>query len=624
MKDFEFYKTIRASNKKDKLIKAFSKLHNFYNMIPDTKGCMDNINEGEKCKGWCCLLQTPQFLYSEFLLLWNFISKKWDDDEICDLFERCMLNAINPLPSKGCVFFDTDLCMCKVHKVRPYNCFLPDTWVYTSHGPRLIKNIMAGDMVFGQDGKLYEVEATSSHMYDGYIYGITHQGNDIESWCTGDHRWLVDERKDKRKKIKLEWVNATNLIPKKCKQVGNYLSLPMKYKLPHRGIKYINVLDFIKASVEGDRLTPFTNNDVSKSIPSKIEVCDEFLFMLGIYLAEGSSSAWSVSFSMHLDERHYLERIEKYLNSLGIKCSYPKVSHSKKLVVLRVGSSLMSRLLASLGGKLSLNKMLNENILSKMSALQMKKIYNAWDIGDGRKCLQNEFSTITISEKLAVQMCFILLANGIFSRIYKSCRGDRGHCSYDVHVFPTSLGNKTKNGQGSKVIFNDNYTLIPMNKKNVKEYQGPVIDIQVKDSETFITSSGIVHNCRIYGITPDEEFKPRYEKLKKEYETILGAVIKPQCCLVSTVDDVEITKKETDEWWEELVEIERSIGIPKDMITDAMGGSYRTPHDHVLLYNMPENVLNALSGIKQYDDEFDKKKAIIELIQVIKNVFKKN
>jgi len=250
MKDFEFYKTIRLSNKKVKLIPAFSKLHNFYNTIPDTKGCMENISTlSSGCNAWCCRIQTPQFLYSEFLLLWNFVSRNWDDDKICDLFERCMLNAINPVPSKGCVFFDEDTCMCEAHKVRPYN-------------------------------------------------------------------------------------------------------------------------------------------------------------------------------------------------------------------------------------------------------------------------------------------------------------------------------------------------------------------------------------CRIYGITPNEEFEPRYEKLKEEYKSILGAVIKPQCSLVSTVDEKEVTKKDIDEWWEELVKIERSIGIPKDMVTDAIGGSYRTPHDHVLLYNMPENVLNALSGIKQYTDEFDKKKAIKKLIQVIKNVFK--
>ena len=59
------------------------------------------------------------------------------------------------------------------------------------------------------------------------------------------------------------------------------------------------------------------------------------------------------------------------------------------------------------------------------------------------------------------------------------------------------------------------------------------------------------------------------------------------------------------------------------MITDEMGGSYRTPHDHILLYNMPENVLNTLAGNKEYDDEFKKKIMIKEIKQVIKNVFQK-
>jgi len=249
MKDFEFYKTIRLSDNNENLKKAFSKLHNLYNTIPDTKGCMENINaEGECCKAWCCRIQTPQFLYSEFLLLWNFVSKNWTDEEICELFERCMLNAVDPLPSKGCVFFDGDTCLCEAHKRRPYN-------------------------------------------------------------------------------------------------------------------------------------------------------------------------------------------------------------------------------------------------------------------------------------------------------------------------------------------------------------------------------------CRIYGITPNEEFEPRYKKLEEEYKSIVGAVIKPQCPLVSTSDGSDVNIDMANEWWKKLVDIEKSIGIPKDMVTDAMGGSYRTPHDHVLLYNMPENVLNALSGVKKYTDELEKKTVIKGLIQVIKNVF---
>jgi Fe-S-cluster containining protein len=250
MIDFEFYKTIRLSNNSE-LTTAFEALQDAYSSIPSTKGCLDNINKEGGCNAWCCKIQTPQFLYSEFLLAWKHISDNWDDKEICDLFERCMLNAVDKIPSKGCVFFDEKTCMCKIHDQRAYN-------------------------------------------------------------------------------------------------------------------------------------------------------------------------------------------------------------------------------------------------------------------------------------------------------------------------------------------------------------------------------------CRIYGITPDEEFNPRYEKLEKEYRSIVGAVIKPQCDLISTSDEKELTTDDTDRYWKEVVNVEKMIGIPEEMVTDAMGGSYRTPHDHVLLYNMPENVLNALAGIKEYNDEFDKKRMVREIVQVFKNVFTNN
>ena len=130
------------------------------------------------------------------------------------------------------------------------------------------------------------------------------------------------------------------------------------------------------------------------------------------------------------------------------------------------------------------------------------------------------------------------------------------------------------------------------------------------------------YNCRIYGITPPEEFNPRYEKLKKEYKTIIGAHIKPQCEIVSTVDNIEVTIKKTDDWWNEIKGVEKMIGIPTKMITDEMGGTYRTPHDHVLLYNMPENVLNALAGIKLYNDELDKIKAVNDIMINLRNYFR--
>jgi len=113
----DFYHKIRATDDKSK--KAFPKLKKVYKEIPETKGCMDHLSQ---CHAYCCRFQTPQLLYAEFLLIWNHIASQWNNDEICDLFERCMLCAVDHLSSKRCVFFDPKKSVCLIHDIRPYNC----------------------------------------------------------------------------------------------------------------------------------------------------------------------------------------------------------------------------------------------------------------------------------------------------------------------------------------------------------------------------------------------------------------------------------------------------------------------------------------------------------------------
>jgi Fe-S-cluster containining protein len=120
METFGFYKTIKTGSRKPK--NAFSKLHNLYNNIPDTVGCMDNIAKEGGCGGWCCECQSPQLLYSEFLNLWNSVMRDWDVEQICDVIEKSLQNYVMGSTTKGCVFFDKNTKMCRVHKKRPYNC----------------------------------------------------------------------------------------------------------------------------------------------------------------------------------------------------------------------------------------------------------------------------------------------------------------------------------------------------------------------------------------------------------------------------------------------------------------------------------------------------------------------
>jgi len=128
-------------------------------------------------------------------------------------------------------------------------------------------------------------------------------------------------------------------------------------------------------------------------------------------------------------------------------------------------------------------------------------------------------------------------------------------------------------------------------------------------------------NCYLYGITPEEEFDIRFKKMKEKYKHNLGMKIKEQCDMVSTCNNKELTTKDTKRFWNELVEIEKEMGIEEENINDKTGGSYRSPHDHLLFFLMPDNVLSGLAGIQMYSDASDKIKTVNEIMVNIRKFY---
>lgn len=609
-----------------------------YNEIPSTKGCLKYIDmpkEKGGCGGKCCLYQNPSVLYIEFMNTWRYVMTEFDLDKILSLIEKAVRNYLSDMPTKGCIFFDIDKKTCTQHETRPFNCLLPDTWVFTYHGPKKIKDIMAGDMVYDLNGKLKVVLQTASRWHSGPIYSIKQQGNHVSSWATDDHRWFSVQHKDKRqfsnKKTKdNNWFYSKDLIEKSTNTLGNYLIFPSSF-YNEQHLSEIKLLDYINAmeTYDGsDKLMPYTSGKMFSDrnyqvVPKELVVDDEFLFMIGIYLAEGSISGQSVSFCMNVDEKEHLERIRKYLLKNGIYSRYKK---RKNNLILRVDSCLMGRFFKKIGGKLAKNKEINEEFFSKLSSGQKYEIFLAWSIGDGRKETKDvKHSVTTISEKLAIQMQQILLEKGIYPRVQIRQNKNRGNLAYEVLVNHSSYKNWSKKlFKGSKIVKNDDYTYAPLGKVDIDEdYEGPVFDIMVDDTESFITSSGIVHNCRMYSQIPEEEFKPRYEALKVLQEKDLRTVVMPQCNLTKTVGD-RPTKEQSDDWWERMTSIEKRCGIPEDKITDDQEGTYRTFHDHIILHVFPTWALEQLTQLKISGSLQDKEIATLKLMNWFKNFMQKN
>lgn len=131
------------------------------------------------------------------------------------------------------------------------------------------------------------------------------------------------------------------------------------------------------------------------------------------------------------------------------------------------------------------------------------------------------------------------------------------------------------------------------------------------------------YNCRLYGITPKEEFQPRYERLKVLAKQNIGTIVKDQCPLVSTVDGSVVTKDQTDKWWQELVKIEESMGIRPEDINDDMGGTYRTYHDHLLIHVLPEEMLESLTTIRLNGGKQEKEDAVENVMSYIRMTVQK-
>ncbi len=560
----------------------------------------NHINLQTTCSGHCvcCNVACPQMNKSEFLIIIERLYNTEIKSKRVEILKNSIRHFFSSSLIKPCPLIVDNKCI--TYEDRPLSCFLPDTWVFTKKGPKYIKDIMAGDEVIGIDGKLHKVKITRSKIYDGEIYNVKPQGHHLDCWCTNDHLWYVSNHKDKRKKTNPIWKESSSLVAKKNHCYGDYLSIPKNFS-DINGISSINCEDYIRGNskeVEG-RILPYTSGKLFdgkmyRSVPKTINVDKDFLFMIGLYLAEGCSTSQSSSFTMHKKEKEYLDRIKNYLSSLSIECHYVE---NKNTLILRVDSCLFADLMVSLCGKLAENKAVNDDFFEKLSGSQLMEIYYAWNIGDGKKFIdKQEFSTVSISIKLILQMYFILLRRGIIPRLYSSKRSDRERPSYDLHVFPSNF-RSVKPGQGTKNIVDDLFVYSPLSEIEKKKYCGPVYDLDVEDVESFVTSSGIVHNCRMYGLWPKEVYEERVQKfmkvtgLKKE-----EIPLNTQCEYVRRVDSsVPLTKEVIDDLYKALNDI--------DIVTDKLSQeqvdkkyNQRTWHDWFMVTVFGEERLSELSN----------------------------
>ena len=504
-------------------------------------------------------------------------------------------------------------------------CFPPGALVRTQKGYKQIETIKVGDAVLTEDGEFYPVVRMFVSNFDGYLSTImpsvstsaisstpAHpfrvlRGHKINRPCgpkcngfinRGDgtgvnrpldirqisggkwHARVGDGCRGKRKALglfvnkteaeeairswrkehypprhQLVWDAAEGLTP------GDWLVA----KWP-REIRDLDVIE-IPEKYRGKS----NKNKMRRLGPTSFRVDKEFLWMVGLYLAEGSTGDRTLSFGLHKEEKEFQNRLLRFFRAHGY---HPSISSrdGNGIQVLVHGTSLAEWFPVWLGRGCASKRIPEELMLlppDKAHAL-LDGIYD----GDG---LKEHFSITQTSEILALQiseLCHRLgyqpLVTRQISRVVTP-KGNSRRPAYRTDWFVPARYNYNRKGRWRL----KGELLTKIRDASRTYYKGPVYNLEVAKNHTYVVNGVVVHNCHNTGfsggfLTAIETYgqvgaHPKREALlpaKGAVVTLATSIIRLVNYPIIKPDDVILDPQDNTRW--------RVVSVTPSMLTGTL------------------------------------------------------
>lgn len=424
--------------------------------------------------------------------------------------------------------------------VVPAHCLLPESYIHTKSGLKMIKDITKSDLVFTHNGRLRKVEKVYKRPYRGSIFHIQpfyfrlglkttpeHPFYAIKSqkYCptmgckTVCKQSCTSPKKEKCphkyfKDYKPQWIQSQNI------ERGDVLIFPRFNKILQKK-KEINLKEYLeKGSYQlKDGYLIFDKGTRCNVLPNIIKIDEDFCRLIGYYLSEGyTDSRDSISFCFNEKEGSYTEDV-KILMKKVFHLSYCREVKRKnrKSVELIFFSKHLSFLFGKLfyqdkdDVKKAHTKCLPNWTLG-LSTKQQAEILKGWWRGD---------TGYTVSRLLMNQMKIICLRLGIIPSI------GVGHAREKFNLGEHRIGDRIIKSNhnvfhfSNLSFFEDELNLLQedcfkkfntklkrkhgwINKDNIyvpvrdvkkEDYSGEVYNLEVKDDNSYITEFASVHNC---------------------------------------------------------------------------------------------------------------------------------
>jgi hypothetical protein len=537
------------------------------------------------------------------------------------------------------------VCSCyEINKEHPeprcHVCFVPGTLVKTELGYRPIEQIKIGEKVLSSDGLYHNVTNVFENLYAGSLQSITSSINTNPILTTPEHPFLVlrgDHNKkngcgpkcnifinhgdgnyrvknhlDVRMLPSGKWHSRISDFDGR-KVLGSFatrdeaISIIQQYKQEHFKPAHALKWDDARNINNNDWLVSKWNNEIKdidiieipnefrkntklgslRKGPDRFIVDEEFLWMIGLYLAEGSGGSRSINFALHKKEIEYQNRIINFFKKHGYNTNIR--NSSKNGVTVHINSTTLLQWFHKWLGTKCYNKKIPEEFM-RLPKNKIWALINGIYDGDGSKRDKEIGQT---SEILALQLVELLHRVGEQPLVRRqqakalTPKGNKRRLAYIVSWAEETLTRENRKGRWA---FN-NELLTKVTNVNKIQYSGPVYNLEVEGNHTYVVQGIVVHNCFGTGFVTGYEqymnprrsdrrimvrFGPTNDDLKMQ-DVGLESELIPDCwtLVVPAVKDrdfiIRFNLDGTEEFRYEILDVTRN----KLMFSDSGGQKFK-------------------------------------------------
>ena len=390
-------------------------------------------------------------------------------------------------------------------------CLPAEQLVVTSDGFKPIAEITKGMSVLTHTGEYERVINTFQRELANESLFTLFVSNSVPVTLTGEHPVYAIKKEDVNFPINenLERVlPLAQFISVKDLKIGDYVVYPSNRSFTTtENLNKVDVFSFVESKQFGIgrykslRYT-YSADDTSiylgsvksgKKIANRwIIVNEDFAYMLGNWVADGSTHTVSCSFNKKDKYRAEILR-DKYQRVFGD--SYIKEG-KKHLSVWSVGSTIYSAMLSQLCGEYSEGKKIPDIILNASRSIQ-QAFLDGYFAGDGCTIKNNDslvYRVRTVSNKLIVGVRQLLIQFGYCPKLTL----EDNSCGYgDNSIWCLEWKNRKRVNNGSCRSWNVGDAVVARiyDINEVKDQTCMVYNLEVEYDNSYVTASFAVHNC---------------------------------------------------------------------------------------------------------------------------------